>query len=283
MFHSMTELRRILDELEVRPRKRHGQNFLIDRGSIQNICRFAQVDSTQDVLEIGPGLGAITEHLLTHARCYRAVELEMKFADFLLRSLPALNPGDILVQDVRELELSLHPQLSGRQWSLVSNVPYSLSSEILLWILRNRRNILQASLLLQREFAERVAARPGGKDYGSLTVLCRLYADAELGPVISGGCFFPSAEVESRLLKLRMLTTPRVALPDEAFFERIVRASFSARRKTVANSLGGSGLFADRDVIQRILERAGIDSRRRAETLDLDEFAALSRAAADVL
>ena len=276
MAETPAEVRRLIERIDFKPSKRFGQNFLIDRGSIGVICSFAALEAGESVLEIGPGLGAISPFLAAHSKNYYAVELEAKFIPLLLEALPKIAPANIICSDIRDVDLTADERFGSSALAVISNVPYSLSSEIILWILRQRARISRAALLLQREFAERVAAKPGGKEYGSLTVLCNLYADARIGPKISGSCFFPPAAVESRLLELKMLPTPREQV-DAALLEKLVRSSFSARRKTLLNSISGSGNFGEKKEVDALLNEAGIDPVRRAETLSLSEFAGIVR------
>ncbi len=282
MAKTPREIRRSLSALGVTPRKSRGQNYLADRGTIDRIVRFAHVEPDETVLEIGPGLGALTDALHSQAGFYAAVEIEASCRDHLLTVCPALSSAQIVIADVRTVALP-DSRLGQPPYVVVSNVPYSLSTDITLWILRHRTVVRRASLLLQREFAERLAAPPGTKVYGSLTVLRTLFADARLGPVIPGTVFVPPAEVESRLIELTPLPQLRCEVPGEELFERVVRAAFSTRRKTLLNALAGAGLGLEKPAVRSVLAESGIVESRRAETLSLEEFAALSRAVATVL
>ena len=267
-------IRERLEELGVSPRKSRGQNFLCDRNTIDRIVNFAHVEENDTVIEIGPGLGAISEHLFAKAGSYAAIELEPHFQRHILESLEGLLESRVINADVRYVELPLSG-IVDPPYVVVSNVPYSVSTDVTLWLIRFRSQIKRASLLLQREFAERLAASPGGKEYGSLTVLRTLYADARLGPTVPGTVFLPPADVESRLLELTMLSEPRFPVPSQELFERVVRAGFSTRRKTLHNAIA-SGLGIEKAESQAMLLRAGIDPSRRAETLSLEEFCKLS-------
>lgn len=272
---TLTEIKAALTLMGVTPRKQRGQNFLCERGSVDMICKFAGVSRNDTVVEIGPGLGAISLDIARASGRYTAIEVEERFVELLRPELAALSNATIFLEDVREIDADADPRLGPRPLTIVSNVPYSLSTEVLLWIIRYRKSITRAVLLLQREFAERAAAQEGSKDYGSLSVLIRMYADARLGPKISGHCFYPRADVESRLLELRVLERPRYEVSDLAAFEQLVRAAFSHRRKTLLNSLADSGVLGDKSRVQRVLESAGLDPGRRAETLSLVEYVSL--------
>lgn len=271
MAKTPREIRAALEAMEVTPRKSRGQNYLCDRGVIDKIVRFAGITKADTVIEIGPGLGALTDELVAAAGRYTAVELEPKCQAHLLDTCPGLTPEQIVIADVRTISLP-DERFGTPPYVVVSNVPYSLSSEITLWLLKHRGCVTRASFLLQREFAERLAAVPGSKVYGSLTVLRTLFADAQLGPIIPGTVFLPPAEVESRLIELRMLPEPRFPVASVPLFERVVRAAFSTRRKTLLNALSGSTLGFEKSVVRELLHDAGVDEGRRAETLSLEEF-----------
>lgn len=261
----------VLRDLGVRPVKERGQNFLIDGSVLDQIVEFGSPNSNERVIEIGPGLGALTERLaaVVPGKALTLIEIEPQFCLTLSKRFPEVG---IINADVREVDLAA----IGSDLTIFGNLPYSLSTDITLLLLRNARQLRRAVLLLQRQFAERVAAEPGGREYGALTVACRLWADARLGPIIRGDAFHPPTEVESRLIELRFADAPRCGDIDPAWFERVVRASFAQRRKKVINSIVGSGL-APLARAAAALAAAAIDPSRRAETIALEEFAALAR------
>ena len=271
------KVRETLSDLGVTPRKQRGQNFLIDPGSIRKVLTFAAVHAGDDVVEIGPGLGALTPKLIEDSKSFRAIDIEQRFIDFLRSQHPAVPESAFVCADVRSVKLEELGFTPRRQAVIVSNVPYSLSSEVILWMLEQHTVIARASLLLQREFAERVAASPGGKEYGSLSALSSLLADMRLGPRITGSCFFPPAEVESRLVEFRMLGKTRFEVPSVNRFETVVRASFSKRRKTILNALSSSEHFGSKTDVEAWLKSCDIDPVRRAETVSPEEYARLTR------
>ena len=270
--------KRVLNRLGFRPSKRRGQNFLHSPAIVHTIVDFAQIAPEESVLEIGPGLGALTSEIIGRCRRFLAVEIEPQLCEYLLGEVPGLDERQLIQADVRALSLDDYRREAEEKFVVVSNVPYSVSSEVVQWIIANRRAISRASLLLQREFAERLAASPGGKDYGSLTVFCRFYSEVSVGPCVGGDAFYPAAEVESRLVRLQLLDKPRVEVADEEALFGLVRASFATRRKTLLNCLGASRYFPSKQAAAELLESVGIDSQRRAETLSLEEFARLANA-----
>ncbi len=276
LYNNLIELKEILEELNIRPKKSRGQNFLLNPSSISKICDFANITSTDNVLEIGPGIGAISQYLLEKSQNYFAVEIEQNFVNFLLSRLKDLKNGHIFNFDIREFVLSEHIAESYMPLTLVSNVPYSLSTEVIFWIIKNSKYIKSASLLLQREFVERLCAKPGNKEYGSITVATSLFAKTKLGPVINGESFYPKAEVESRLVQLELSAEPKFEVRSLAHFEKVVRGAFSTRRKTLLNALANAKISVDKKEILQCLELAEIDFSRRAETLTLEEFVRLA-------
>jgi len=268
-------IKQTLSDLGVRPSKGRGQNFLLNLSIADQIVDSFHVARDEPVLEIGPGLGVLTQRLIRKTSLLRAVEVEESFCDHLRRTFPELSGDSVVNADIREVALS---EVVPENWcrvKIVSNVPYSISSSVVLWVLAQGERVSSAHLLLQEEFAHRVCSDPGTKSYGSLSVYCRLLADTQLGISIDGNSFYPKANVSSSLLTIRPLAKPRLDV-DLEIFERTTRAAFSTRRKTLLNSLA-NGLGLERSDIQSIIQDAGIDPLRRAETLSLEEFAELSR------
>ena len=274
MDRDIQRIKRTLESLGVRPSKGRGQNFLFDPVWCEEIAQFAGLGSNDMVLEIGPGLGPLTAALLRRVRELHLLEIEEEFCRYLKREFPQLGESQIHHSDFRRFDLS-QLERGDEKLLLVSNVPYSVSTGLITWFLENRSYFKRASLLLQREFAERVAAVPGTRAYGALSVYCQLYADCELGLIIPGTAFYPEAAVESRLLALRILPEPRIKVGDEARFLKFVHACFASKRKTLANSLFGAGEFANKSDAAEFLRRSEVDPNRRAETLSLAEFGRL--------
>lgn len=255
-----------LRALEVRPTKERGQNFVIDPTVIEAIIGFGAPTAEDSLVEIGPGLGALTAALARFPRL-TLIEIEPKFC----RELAQVYPHATIVNaDVRGVDFAA----LGHELVVFGNLPYSFSTDIVFCLIDHAAVIKRAVLLLQREFAERLAAGPGGRTYGLLSVSCQLWADVRLGPVIPGTAFHPPARVESQVVELIFRRTPRVSLSDPLWFKRFVAACFLKRRKKVVNSLLASGLFP-KDVIVQGFEVCGLDTNRRAETFSIEEFARL--------
>lgn len=270
-------IRSLLLQSGVVPKKSRGQNFLVDVACVRDVIEFSEVSADDIVLEIGPGLGAITSDLLSTGCDYYCVDIQKEFCEVIKNRFPSLNESRVICQDILKFDLAtIHPV--GKKVVVVSNVPYSISSQVIQWIVANKEHISRASLLLQKEFAQRVSARPCSKAYGSLTVHVSLWCETALGRIISGDAFYPVADVESRLLRLIPRQAPLCDILDEAIFERLVRDAFSGRRKTIANTLSKSVFFESKTDATQFLLANNIEQSRRAETLSVEEYAKLANA-----
>lgn len=257
-----------LRELNVRPSKERGQNFLIRPEVPEAIVSFAAAPADADIVEIGPGTGALTQ-LLGPYKSLTLIEIEPNFCSFLAEKYPQAR---IINQDARTVDFSS----IGGDLFVFGNIPYVFSTEIVFQLLRYRSVIRHAVLMVQREFAERIAAKPGGREYGSLSVAVQIFADVELGPIVPGNSFHPPTAVQSRVMKLSFLKEPRVEVGDPTYFEIVVRAAFSKRRKKVLNSMLSSGRWT-KEILLRALEAAEISPDVRAEQIDIFGFARLAR------
>lgn len=266
----------------VKARKRFGQHFL-ERPWVDKVIRAIDPQPSDVFVEIGPGRGALTMPLTAASRRVIAFEIDRDLAHALTTAAPpslTVVSGDFLKMTpavVRgALERAGEAQAPGTGMRVAGNLPYNVASPILFKLVEFLREGLafsDATLMLQREVAERVLASPGSKDYGVLTVLVRLAADAELLLALPPGAFRPQPKVHSALIRLRFREDrPRVSSRET--FARVVQAVFSRRRKTLSNAL--KAFHDDHGLIQALLGRAGIDGSRRPETLDIAEFAALA-------
>ena len=263
--------REILELLGAAPNRTLGQNFLVNAGALDKICATAALTRDDAILEIGPGLGALTVRLLRDGGRVVAIEKDAKFAAFLERQFAPqpfqLLPGDALEIGWDNLNLS-----DGAK--VVANLPYSISKPMLRRIYEEWRPHLQsATLLVQREVALRMTALPGTREYGPLSIMAHLYSRTKRAFDIAPGSFFPPPEVTSSVIHARFLETPALELKDEKRFWVIVRAAFAQRRKTLGNTMKP---IASREQLQAAWQTTGIDPMRRGETLSLEEFGALT-------
>jgi len=281
-----TPRRRLQDALASRglsPRKRFGQNFLIRDDLAERIVEHARLRPDDVVVEIGPGAGALTPHLAQRAREVVAVEKDVGLAAFLREELGELPRITIVEADFLEFDIAAAAREHGsEQVAIVGNIPYNITTPIIERIFEQRAAIRSAVLLVQKEYAERLAAAAGTPEYGSLTLFVRYHALLEPLMTLKSSAFWPRPDVDSMLVRFILREHPPVVVPDEARLFRIIRGSFQMRRKQLLNTLE-EALGVNKEVVARICRQAGIVAERRGETLTLDEFARLARAAEDHL
>lgn len=258
----------------VRPKKRLGQHFLKDRGIINHIIDRAGFNSTDLVLEIGPGLGALTLPLANTVRRIIAIEKDTDLIESLEDRIAGAGLDNVTVinEDVLRFDMSQVPFAEDEKVKVIGNLPYNISSPFLDMLIRNRASISKAVLMLQYEFGRRLMASPGGKDYGAMTVMTQYHAAVSPVIEVSKDAFYPKPKVGSIVLTIDMENPHSRKTEDYDRFRRIVRGAFAHRRKTLLNSLDGAIPSLERKEISALLEGCGIDPGRRAETLDIDEF-----------
>jgi 16S rRNA (adenine1518-N6/adenine1519-N6)-dimethyltransferase len=264
-------VRDMLARHELRLKKSLGQSFLVDDNILAAIAEEATRDDPEVLVEIGTGLGTLTRELATRAKNVVTIERDRTLIPVLREIFPATSnvrvvEGDALELRYNELTAPIKPALAG-------NLPYSITTPLLLCLLEQRHLIGSATIMIQREVADRLHAEVDTRDYGSLTLLFQMHTNIERLFDVSPSCFIPPPKVVSTVLRLEWLPCPRVQVEDPAHLEVVVRAAFSQRRKTLRNSL--STKFAKPD-IERAAEAANIKLERRAETLTLSEFSALA-------
>jgi len=250
------------------PKKSLGQYFLYDPLILERIVQAAQLEPDDLVVEIGPGPGSLTKKLAEKVQRLIAIELDNALYGKLTVKLAGYDNVELVCGDAMEYQ---YENLSA--FKVVANIPYYITTPIIFRLLDVRKNLKSMTLTIQKEVAERVVARPGGKDYGVLSIMVQYYADSSLQFIIPKEAFRPSPKVDSAVVHMRILDKPSVAVRDEKLFFRIVRTTFSQRRKMLSNSL--KALHED---VAGWLRKAGIDPRRRPETLSMEEFARLADA-----
>ncbi len=253
----------------LRPKKQWGQNFLGDERILSALASLARVGQGDLVVELGAGLGHFTRALAATGAHVVAVERDRELAPILRAELAGI---EVIEADAASFELKPIAARAGRRIVVCGNLPYHLSSPILFHLLDEREAVKRAVLLLQHEVAERIAAPPGGRDYGLLSVLVQHVANASLAMRVPRHAFTPPPEVESSALVLDFLDLPRAEVLDEKRFRLLVKAAFGMRRKTLWNAL--KSVPGAREALQR----ARIDPKRRGETLSVEEFASIERA-----
>lgn len=261
------------------PKKRLGQHFLKDWNIIRKIVAVAGIIPGDRVLEIGPGTGALTEGLLQAGAHITAIEADRSLAAFLMeRFVAEAASGRLEVITADALKVSFLEIFARDKVKLkaVSNLPYNISGPIMTKLINERAAFTLMTLMLQKEVACRLVAAPGSKDYGILSILSQIHADIKVEFSVPPTVFFPPPKVSSSVVNMRPRSGPRIPILDEAFFRKVVTSSFSARRKTLANSL--RLLELDAEMVKAAIERCAIDPKRRGETLTLSEWGALANA-----
>jgi 16S rRNA (adenine1518-N6/adenine1519-N6)-dimethyltransferase len=262
-------------------KKSLGQNFLIDGNILRNIVSAAELSKAKGALEIGPGAGALTERLAMESGRVVAIEIDQRLLPMLQESLAAYSNvtvvhGDVLKVDLQEV---FREHFAGMESvSVVANLPYYITTPIVMKLLEDRLPVEHIVVMVQKEVADRFAASPGTKDYGSLSVAVQYYAEPQLVTKVPHSVFIPQPNVDSAVVKLTMRKEPPVEVSDEALFFEVVQAGFAQRRKTLLNNLQ-QRFFSSaggKDECRAFLESCGIQPERRGETLSLSEFAAIA-------
>ena len=273
----LTRVKRALLERGLSPRKRFGQNFLIHEDLSTRIVEHCRLRDEDVAVEIGPGAGALTARIASRVRHLVAVEKDIGLAAYLREELAESSNVEIVEGDFLEFDLAALAREQGvDKLAVIGNIPYNITTPLLERIFEQRAVIRSAVLLVQKEYAARLAAAAGTPEYGSLTLFARYHALMEPLMTIKAAAFWPRPEVDSMLVRFFLRDKPPVEVPSEELLFRIIRGSFHMRRKQLLNTLEES-LGLPKDEVARVCRIAGIDPRRRGETLTLDEFAKLAR------
>jgi 16S rRNA (adenine1518-N6/adenine1519-N6)-dimethyltransferase len=257
---------------KIKPVKKLGQAFLRDERVLQRIVASAQISRTDTVVEIGSGSGNLTKYLVEKAKFVYAVERDAGLCKIAEANLAAFKNVEIVCGDILKINLQDWGNLK-----VVGNLPYYITTPIIFKLLEQKRYIDDIIIMVQKEVARRIVAKPGGKDYGILSCVVQFYARPEILFDINKGAFWPQPKVDSALMRLRPSRQPAVGVKDEEQFLKVIKAAFGRRRKMLANSLSGkSGLGLAKEDVEKILRRVRVDPKRRAETLSLDEFARIT-------
>ena len=270
------EVRAMLRDSEFRPRKSRGQNFLVHAHVIDAILRLLDLQPSDEILEIGPGLGFVTRRLIERAETVWAVEIDELLAQRLSAGELGTNAKFHLIYgDI--LKILLPELLPNRKLKLVGNLPYNIATEVLFRIFDWREHFSWLVLMVQKEVADRIAGSPGSKTYGTLSVWCQVHGRIAEKINVSPEAFYPRPKVRSTILKIEVFPEARVSAKDIPVLKGLVRAAFGQRRKTLSNTLS-AWLTRARNDIDELLMAHAIDPQRRGETLTVDEFIKLAEA-----
>lgn len=259
--------------------KKFGQNFLIDTHVLEKIIAAADVTKDDFVLEIGPGIGTMTQYLCEHARAVAAVEIDKNLIPILGDTLGAYDNVEIINQDILKVDIRklAEEKNGGRPIKVVANLPYYITTPIIMGLFESHVPIDSITVMVQKEVADRMQVGPGTKDYGALSLAVQYYAAPEIVAIVPPNCFMPRPKVGSAVIRLTRHKEPPVQVEDEKLMFRIIRASFNQRRKTLANGLKNSGeLTLSKEVIEESITELGVPVTIRGEALSLAQFAELS-------
>ena len=274
----MTSPRILLAAHNIRPKKQLGQNFIVDPAFSEKIVKRAGILPEDIILEIGAGLGALTIPLARRAQKVFAVEKDRQIIPILNMEIlvSGLTNISIIEKDILSVDIKTLIEDIGGKIVVMGNLPYNISSQILVQLIRSREGISRAVLMFQKELAQRITAETGCKDYGRLTVMLRYCSDIKKLVNAKASLFFPKPKVDSEILELKFKKEIDHKAADEQFLFKVIKSGFGNRRKTLKNALAASELNIDPNTATVVLEKSGIDPIRRAETLTVEEFVKLS-------
>ena len=289
---------RILQAFHLKADKNLGQNFLVEESVVNRIAKTAELTPEDTVLEIGPGIGTLTQALAMTGASVVSVELDKRLIPVLQETVGAYKnvrivQGDILKVNIPEIIAEVKADRKTADaagevaeaeseikqsdtFKVCANLPYYITTPIIMYLLEQKLPLERLVVMVQKEVAERMTAEPGGREYGAISVAMQYYTEPKIAFIVKAGSFLPAPKVDSAVLVCKKRSTPPVEVPDEKTFFKVVAAAFSVRRKMLNNSLKNMGGL-NGEQVKAWLDRAGIDGRRRAETLSLEEFAMLAR------
>ena len=266
----------VLQKYNFNFQKKFGQNFLIDTHVLEKIIEESGITKDDFVLEIGPGIGTMTQYLCENAREVAAVEIDKNLIPILADTLSAYDNVEVINDDILKVDINklAEEKNGGKPIKVVANLPYYITTPIIMGLFESHVPIDSITIMVQKEVADRMQVGPGTKDYGALSVAIQYYTEPQIAFIVPPTSFIPAPAVESAVIVCRRREKPPVEICDEALFFRIVKAAFSLRRKMLSNSLKNMGISSEQTA--KWLTMAGIDSKRRAETLSLEDFAKLT-------
>jgi 16S rRNA (adenine1518-N6/adenine1519-N6)-dimethyltransferase len=281
---SAAQTKALLKKYGFRFKKSLGQNFLVDEGVFRKIIQAAELSPQDLVVEIGPGLGTLTEGLAEEAGQVIVVEIDQRLGPILQETLDnrenvRIHLGDVLKTKLDQLVLEMSAGQfgpGGKRYKVVANLPYYITTPIIMQLLEEGHHLETMVFMVQKEVAERMVAEPGGKEFGALSVAVQFYCRAEIVTLVPKEAFIPPPEIESAVIKLSKRSEPAVAVTSAALFFRVVKAAFGQRRKTLLNALVNGSFGLEKAKWTTLLSDLNIDSQRRGETLSLDEFALIA-------
>ena len=271
----------IMRKYGIRANKSLGQNFLINEEVVNSIVDSSEISSDDLVIEIGPGLGTLTEELINNAGYVVAIELDTRMIRILDDRFGSCNNFEIINEDVLKVDLASLIQEKKKNFALknakiVANLPYYITTPIIMKLLEEELDIKSITVMIQKEVADRLIATPGDKLSGAITYCVYYYANSESVMNVDNNSFIPEPEVKSEVIKLNIIENPVINLKNKEKFFKLIKASFTQRRKTLLNSLVNAGIFANKEIAKKVFEELGFDANVRGESLSMEDFAKLS-------
>ena len=276
---SLEETKYILKKYNIKANKRLGQNFLINDNAIQEIVNAAGISAEDLIIEIGPGLGTLTSKLLEKAGKVIAVELDENMIKILKDKFKLYENFILINEDILKIDLKklIEENLNDlKNVKIVANLPYYITTPIIMKLLEDRLNINSITVMVQKEVADRIAEKPGEKLSGAITYSVNYYAIPEKVTLVGKESFIPSPEVDSEVIKLNIRKEPPVKVDNEEMFFKLIKVSFMQRRKTLLNALTNSGLITNKEKLKQVLEKMNLDLNIRGEKLTLEQYAKLA-------
>ena len=269
----------VLQKYHFNFQKKFGQNFLIDTNVLDRIISSAQITEDDCVLEIGPGIGTMTQYLAEHAREVVAVEIDKALIPILEETLACYSNVTVINEDILKVDINriVREKNDGKPIKVVANLPYYITTPIIMGLFESHVPLKSITIMVQKEVADRMQVGPGTKDYGALSLAVQYYAKPEIVANVPPNCFIPRPNVGSAVIRLTRYERPPVQAEDESFLFALIRASFNQRRKTLVNGLGNaSSLNLSKPAVVQVLEEMGLSPTVRGEALTLEQFAQLS-------
>lgn len=275
----LEETKFLMKKYGITANKNLGQNFLIDDEVVEKIVDSAKITKQDLIIEIGPGLGTLTSKLLESAGKVVAIELDDRMIKILTERFLAYSNFELLHDDVLKVDLNQLISDNMNQYShvkIVANLPYYITTPIIMKLLEDRLNIESITVMVQKEVADRITAIPGGKESGAITYSVYYYAKPEEVCFVSKECFVPSPEVDSEVIKLEIRESSIVDVKDESLFFKVIKASFMQRRKTLINGLVNGGIVPSKEIGKSLLSKMGLSDSVRGESLTIEQFAQIA-------
>lgn len=267
----------LLKKYGISANKRLGQNFLISDSAVEEIINSAQIEKNNYVIEIGPGLGTLTSKLLERAGKVTCIELDDRMITILNDRFSLYDNFELINEDILKIDLKklIDENLSNNNLDkvkIVANLPYYITTPIVMKLLNDKLNLDSITIMVQKEVAERLVAEPGGKECGAITYPIYYYANPSICVQVDKYSFIPAPEVDSAVIKLEMLSEPRIKIDDEKYFFNIIKASFMQKRKTLVNALTNNKIVSSKEEAEKMLVNLGFDNNIRGEKLKLEDY-----------